>query len=140
MDAHGGWIASAVDLARFACAFDAPAECPILSVESIRVMYGRPTGAAGQDGDGQPKVVYYSCGWNNRVVDEGRFNRWHTGSLPGTATILVRRHDGRNWVVLFNSRTSPHAKRLTSAIDPLVHRAANAVDEWPAYDLFEEIK
>ncbi|NQT15271.1 MAG: serine hydrolase, partial [Planctomycetes bacterium] len=138
MDAHGGWIASAVDLARLACAFNDPAQCKILDPASIEEMFARPPGLAGHEADGKPKAAYYSLGWWNRVVPEGdKFNRWHTGSLPGTATILVRRHDGRNWVVLFNARVSPHASHLTEAIDPLMHQAADEVRRWPKHDLFE---
>ncbi|HSX80035.1 MAG TPA: serine hydrolase domain-containing protein, partial [Candidatus Saccharimonadia bacterium] len=41
MDAHGGWLASAVDLVRFAAAFDVPATCHILRPESIATMFAR---------------------------------------------------------------------------------------------------
>jgi N-acyl-D-amino-acid deacylase len=138
MDAHGGWLASAVDLARFACAFDDPTNCKILNQDSIQEMFARPPGLAGADADGKPKPVYYSLGWSNRVLDDGKSNRWHTGSLPGTATILVRRHDGRNWAVLMNARMSPYASHLGGAIDSLVHKAADEVTAWPEYDLFEQ--
>jgi N-acyl-D-amino-acid deacylase len=138
MDAHGGWLASAVDLARFARALDDPEHCSILSRASIDAMYARPDGLAGHDGEGKPKDVYYSLGWLNRVVGDGLVNRWHTGSLPGTATILIRRHDGRNFVALLNSRVSPHAGNLIRKLDPLLHRAADEVRQWPSCDLFEQ--
>ncbi|MEZ6134781.1 MAG: serine hydrolase [Pirellulaceae bacterium] len=131
MDSHGGWIASATDLAKFAAAFDDPDHCPILSRESIEAMYARPPGSAGQDEDGQEKAVYYSLGWNNRVVGKGRTNHWHTGSLSGTATILIRRHDGKNFVALLNSRVSPSTDHLGREIDSLLHQMANAVVDWP---------
>ena len=137
MDSHGGWIASAVDLARFAAAFDNPEACPILSKESIDLMYARPPGLAGHDDQGAPKDVYYSLGWSNRVVGENRRNHWHTGSLSGTATILIRRHDGRNFVALFNARVSPRATHLGRAIDGLLHKAANEVNTWPNVDEFK---
>lgn len=136
MDAHGGWLASVVDLARFAAALRAPGECKILRAESILAMYERPEGLAGYESDGAPKTVYYSCGWQNRAVGD-KFNRWHTGSLPGTAALLVLRHDDRQWAVLLNSRVSPYSDRLTRDIDPLLHKAADAVEAWPEYDLFE---
>ena len=44
MDAHGGWLASAVDLVRFATAFDHPDKCPILKSQSIHEMFERPAG------------------------------------------------------------------------------------------------
>jgi N-acyl-D-amino-acid deacylase len=136
VDAHGGWIASAADLARFACAFDNPQKCRILQPESIAAMYERPPGLAGHEESGSPKEVYYSLGWFNRTVGEGRVNHWHTGSLDGTATILIRRHDGRNFVVLFNARVSPYSRHLATAVDPLLHQAASEVEQWPQEDLF----
>ena len=44
MDANGGWIASAVDLVRFAAALDDPKGCPMLSAESIRTQLAPPPG------------------------------------------------------------------------------------------------
>lgn len=139
MDAHGAWIASAVDLARFASAFDNPDACPILSRESIEFMYARPEEASGKRPKPQGGDWYYSLGWSNRVVGPDRMNRWHTGSLPGTATILIRRHDGRNFVALLNARVSPSEDSLRSDVDQLLHRAANAVQDWPTHNLFDEL-
>ncbi|MDG2219939.1 MAG: serine hydrolase [Rubripirellula sp.] len=126
MDSHGGWIASATDLAKFAAAFDDIEQSPLLSADSIRRMHGRPAGIAGYTDDGTEKAVYYSLGWQNRVVTQDKINHWHTGSLPGTSTILIRRHDGKNMVALMNCRTSPSSDRLGRAIDQLLHRATNA--------------
>ena len=130
MDSHGAWIASASDLAKFAAAFDDPDRCPILSRESIELMYRRPPGLAGHDTKGNPKDVYYSLGWQNRIIGEDRVNHWHTGSLSGTATILIRRHDGRNFAAVLNSRTSPSANHLGRAIDRLLHEGAAKVKSW----------
>ena len=132
MDAHGGWLASAEDLARFAVAFDDPEKCPILSAESIRQMQERPEGLAGYEADGKPKPVFYSLGWLNRVLDHGGISRWHTGSLDGTATILIRRHDGINMVALLNTRASPNASHLGREIDIRLHEAADAALALPA--------
>ena len=71
-EAHGGWIASAVDLVRFAHAFDAGAKSPLLSAASIREMWARPAGAAGFNAKNKPRAVYYGCGWNVRPVWRGR--------------------------------------------------------------------
>lgn len=138
MDSHGAWIASAVDLARFATAFDDPEQSPLLSAESIRTMAERPAGKAGENENGTPKDVYYALGWNTREVGQGRKNQWHTGSLPGTATILIRRHDGFNFVALMNSRQSPTANHLGLAVDQLLHQAAREVRNWPEHDLFAD--
>ena len=131
-EAHGGWIGSAVDLVRFASAFDDPATSKLLKPETIKTMWARPEGAAGHEADGQPKAAYYACGWNVRPVgDGGRANTWHAGSIAGTSTLLVRRHDGLNWAVLFNSDANPKGERLSGLSDPLIHQAADAVRKWP---------
>ena len=136
MDAHGGWIASAVDLAKFARAFDDPAACPILSQESVDCMYRRPPPAVDADPTAEPPAVYYSLGWNNRQVRDDRYNRWHVGSLPGTTAILIRRHDGKNFIALVNTRHSPITKNLAGIIDRSLHAAAAEVESWPTADLF----
>ena len=91
MDAHGGWIASAEDLVRFASAFNDPANCKVLGEKSIRRMFAPPAGRLGHEKNGKPKEVYYACGWAVRPVGDGGANTWHTGLLDGTSTILVRR-------------------------------------------------
>lgn len=138
-EAHGGWVASAVDLVRFARAFDDPAKCKLLAPESIKTMWARPAGAAGHDAEGKPAAAYYGCGWDVRPVGTtGKANTWHGGLLvPGTSTLLVRRWDGLNWAVLFNTHVGKDGKVLANLIDPLVHRAADAVTRWPDADLFD---
>jgi len=132
MDAHGGWIASAVDLVRFARQFDSPKTSTLLSASSIASTFARPKGEAGYTAPGKPKAAYYGFGWLVRPVGSaGRANTWHGGSLPGTNSLLVRRHDGLDWAVLFNSRRTAQGPSLASAIDPLLHRAAAAVKVWP---------
>ena len=133
MDAHGGWIATAPDLVRFASAFDRPEKCRILKADSIKTMFACPDGLAGHTKDGKAKAVFYGCGWQVRTVGGGKLNTWHMGSLDGTETLLVRRADGLCWAVLFNTR-----KGLVGKIDPLVHQAADKVKRWPDKNLFEK--
>ncbi|MDP6046300.1 MAG: serine hydrolase domain-containing protein [Phycisphaerae bacterium] len=130
MDAHGGWIASAIDLVRFAREFDKPSASRMLSKKSIAATFARP--------EMRKAAVYYGLGWSVRPVGKkGKANTWHTGGLPGTSTLLVRRHDGLDWAVLFNLARTTKGKYLANKIDPLVHRAANAVKVWPEIDLLE---
>jgi N-acyl-D-amino-acid deacylase len=130
MDAHGGWIACAADLARFAAALDDPAHSPLLRPETCRLMHEPPAAPVSRRPDGSLEDHYYGCGWMVRPVGrDGKANFWHTGSLPGTATLLVRRWDRLSWVVLFNQRSE--AKKLPdSAIDTALHRAADSVTDW----------
>lgn len=136
MDAHGGWIASAVDLVRFASALDVPHHGKILAPDTVRAMFKRPGGLLGFTADGQPKASYYASGWAVRPVGMGRRNTWHTGQIVGTSALLVRRHDGLNWAVLFNTHANPDGKALADLIDPKIHEAADAVAEWPCVNLF----
>jgi CubicO group peptidase (beta-lactamase class C family) len=129
MDSYGGWTSTAPDLIRFASAFDDPAKCKLLTAPSIDAMYARPEGPPGEDKEGKPKATYYGCGWN--VKNPGkRPTIWHMGLFSGTSTLLVRRADGLTWAVLFNSWI-PGERAPATMIDPLVHKAADAVKMWP---------
>ncbi|MGH3240446.1 MAG: serine hydrolase domain-containing protein, partial [Spirillospora sp.] len=126
MDSHGGWLASAMDLTRFAGIYDGGTS--VLNSTSIGRAFAKPE--TGINGDGW----YYGCGWQVRPVSGGGRNTWHTGSLPGTYTLLVRRNDGLSWAVLFDQRQEGDAPSY-GAIDSLLHKAANAVTRWPTGDL-----
>ena len=39
--AHGGWVASAVDLVRFASSFDIPRKCPFLSARYVNKLFAQ---------------------------------------------------------------------------------------------------
>lgn len=127
-EAHGGWLASAVDLARFTAAFSAKTSTDLLKPETIRTMWERPAGVAGHETDGTPKPFYYGCGWSVRPIDAERLNAWHTGRISGTSTLMVRRWDGLSWAVLFNTDATPAADHPAPAslIDPLLHGAIDA--------------
>ncbi len=127
MDSHGGWIASASDLVRFAMGCDEAATEPdsnrkaLLSRAMIDEMFAKPSGYDLKEPD-----VWYGHGWNVRTTGSGRGrNTWHLGALDGTSTILVRRSDGMTWCVLFNMRKNAKGEELARLIDPLVHEAAN---------------
>ena len=136
-DSLGGWIASAPDLVRFGSAVDGYEQSGILKEKTIATMLKRPAkGHFGNDKEGKPDATHYGCGWSVRPVKNGKTNRWHTGGLSGTSTILVLRHDGLCWSVLFNTNQTADGKKPSSKIDPLVHKAADAVTAWPSHNLF----
>lgn len=136
-EAHGGWLLSAVELVKFAAAFDDPARCPLLSARSIKEMWARPEGAAGAEADGKPKAAYYGCGWNVRPIGTtGKANLWHGGYIAGSEAWLVRRFDGLNWAVLFNTDHNPSGQFLVGLIDGQLHAAADKVKAWPGSDQF----
>ena len=140
MDANGGWIASAVDLVRFAIAFDDPKKCPILNETSIQTMLAPPPGSVGHLPAGRPKANYYACGWG---VHAGRHHterpaKEHGGGLAGSSTMLFCRDDGINWAVLFNSDGDSAGKAFADLVNPLLHKQTNEIKDWPDIDLFRE--
>jgi N-acyl-D-amino-acid deacylase len=68
--------------------------------------------------------VWYGHGWNIRALP-GRSgsNYWHTGLLPGTSTLLVRRWDGCSWAVLFNCDRTDDDRLGADVIDGPMHKA-----------------
>merc|ERR1711946_87470 len=71
MDAHGGWISSSVDLARFLVRFDGMSSKTDLISKST---YNTMTSSSSA-------YNRYAKGWS---VNAAHKNIWHTGSLPGT--------------------------------------------------------
>ncbi|WP_161964107.1 serine hydrolase domain-containing protein [Chitinophaga flava] len=120
MDSHGGWIASATGLARFLAATDGFDTHPdLLSHASTKTM---TTGSVANPG--------YALGW---AVNSWN-NWWHTGSLPGTASEIVRAAKGFNWVLLCNTRTN---KAFYNDLDGLIWKAVNdTTTQWPDTNLF----
>ncbi len=131
MDAHGGWIALAVDLMRFVTALDGSRPPSILKPESVNLMLSRPVSTPWVESS-----YYYGMGLLIRPIDNDA-NCWHTGSLPGTTTILVRTNLGLSWAALFNSRPQDEAGFL-GRLDDALWQASREVTEWPAHDLFSE--
>jgi N-acyl-D-amino-acid deacylase len=132
MDSHGGWLASAVDLVRFATHVDDPR---FLQPAFDKELYARPAPPVGVEKDGKLSDWYYGLGWCVRPGGtDGKANYWHDGSLPGTYSLLVRRWDGLTWAVVFNQR-SEGAMPSDDEIDSALHKAADAVKKWPDGEL-----
>ncbi len=114
MDSHGGWLATARDLAMFASHVDGQsAKRNILSLASIREMTTPSSANAG-----------YAKGWAvNRVP-----NWWHTGSLPGTTSIMVRTASGYCWAALANSRED--SGDTGGAMDRMMWDLVRQVKSW----------
>jgi N-acyl-D-amino-acid deacylase len=129
MDAHGGWIASAVDLVRFATAVDGSRSPALLHESSLAATVARPAREDAAESD-----TYYGLGWMIRPV-EGDANWWHTGSLPGTITLLVRTHHGMAWTAVFNTRPR-ETDKFRAALDTGLWEAAATMKQWPEHDLF----
>ncbi|WP_026162704.1 serine hydrolase domain-containing protein [Kribbella catacumbae] len=129
-DANGGWIASAPDLVRWAKMFDAPST--VLNSTSLGRIWAKPSTGLSADGS------YYGLGWQIRPTTSGTGrNTWHTGSMPGTYSLLVRTSSGMSWAAVFNRRDDASGKSYGD-IDAALWTAANGVKTWPTHDLFPQ--
>jgi hypothetical protein len=103
-------------------------------------MFEPPPPPVSRREDGVLNSIFYGCGWQVRPLKKkDAANFWHLGSLPGTASLLVRRGDGISYAVLFNQR-SENLKLGDSAIDPALYAAADSVKKWPKENLFPKWK
>jgi len=127
-DASGGWVSSTIDLLRFLGGVDGRANRPdILRPELVAQMTGSgPDQCAGG-------ACYYAFGWWVRPI-QGDANWWHTGTLPGTTSILVRTYNNVSWVGLFNSRSL--TANLEAEVDAALSNAFAGVTSFPTHDLF----
>lgn len=126
MDAHGGWVATATDLLRFVISLD---EGKLLKPETLALMISRPAMPLWQDSS-----YYYGMGWMVRP-DGNDANWWHTGSLPGTYSIVVRTSNGFVWTALFNTRPKDE-NTFAKEVDQALWDAYSGVNSWPAINLF----
>lgn len=129
--AHGGWVASAVDLVRFASSFDDPATCPILSNSSVtRLFAEHPYG-----NEGQGSSFHYGCGWHVRRT--GAYaGQSHGGGFEGTDAHLLRWQDSTTGdlfdsAVLFNRDSGVDLLKL-------LRDAASAVISWPKKGFWDD--
>jgi len=131
LDAHGGWIASVVDLMRFVTAVDEHDVRPdFLQPSTIELMVSRP-----ELSNWENSSWYYALGWLIRPTGDDA-NWWHNGSLPGTVGIIVRSYHGLAWAGLFNSRPYNWGTFM-GELDNALWEAVNDITEWPSHDLFE---
>lgn len=130
MDSHGGWVASTIDYLRFVTSVDDRADRPdLLSHSTISTMIARPPIP---NWSGTP--TWYAMGWQIRPVGRDA-NWWHTGSLPGTITLVVRNSAGITWAAFFNSRPR-NGDAALSDLDSGMWTALQGVTKWPETDQF----
>lgn len=138
LDAHGGWIASAVDLVRFAAAVDGQRGPALLTPETVQTMLTTPRPRTATPGTGVPGVsagATAGLGWDViPVAGEVEWSR--VGALMGSTTAWVaRRPDGATAAFTFNSAPADVYEFLNETIIEL-GQAMDAIDAWPAGDLF----
>jgi CubicO group peptidase (beta-lactamase class C family) len=113
MDSHGGWLARPADLAIFASHVDGFSRASLLQPGSIKTMTAGSAVNAG-----------YAKGWGVNRLDHW----WHSGSLPGTISIMGRTHSEFCWAALINTRR-PNSG-IGGGLDKLVWAMARKVGSW----------
>ncbi len=115
MQAHGGWIATPMELLQVLDRVDGNAAVPdILQAESLQLLMR----------EGVPRSNY-SLGWS---VNRAR-NKWHLGSMPGTFAMICCASNGFNWALLMNTR--PTQSKFSTDADQLVWKILESVRDWP---------
>jgi uncharacterized protein (TIGR03437 family) len=119
MDSHGGWIASAPELARFLANVNGQRGMPFLGADAWSRM-AAPPAAPVYAGSGN----FYGLGWSINPAG-GRPNYFHGGGLDGTTTYMVKLNNGVSWVALFNMRPTSAANYI-SELDSGLNNAVGA--------------
>lgn len=116
----GGWICSAIELARLVTYIDDEPGVPdILKASSIDEMTDN-TYAQGP------------LGWKT-TLNNGSWIR--TGSMAGTSAMIKRTEDGLTWVFISNT-SSWKGSLLSRDINQLMYQICRRVKDWPEEDLF----
>jgi CubicO group peptidase (beta-lactamase class C family) len=138
MDAHGGWVSSSLDLVRFGSFLMRSSGAPVLRQASLDLMWGPSPGSLGHDGSGARKNAYYALGWN---VRHGKGTTvLHTGSLPGTSTLLLMHRETQTvWAALFNTRTGVKNVLPSKVMQDSIPGWTEGVTHWPVGDLFSRL-
>lgn len=135
MDAHGGWVSSSLDLVRFGSYLLRPSSAPILSKVSLETMWGPSPGPLGHTESGARRDAYYALGWNVRHGNDTMV--LHTGSLPGTSTLLQMHLESQTVIAaLFNTRSGAKNALPSKVVQDAIPGWLNGVQQWPLGDLF----
>lgn len=107
MDAGGGWVATAKDLAKF-----------IVRVDQNSVK---------QDLISTTLMNQFYFGYAN----------WYFyGSLPGTSAIVNRLNSTTSFVVITNTRTESNYNTILDDLNNTMIKEINSISNWPTLDLF----
>ncbi len=109
MDSHGRWVGTPTELVKFASGIDGLRP-------SANLLQGASIAAMTHPSAANPA---YASGW---AVNSAP-NWWHSGSLPGTTSLLVRTASGMCWAACTNARTGDSSH----ALDDMMWKMARSV-------------
>lgn len=129
LDAHGGWIASAADLVRFATAVDGQRGPALLMPESVQALVTTPRPPTEAPSTGYPGVtaeVTAGLGWD--MIPEAGGVAWsRVGALIGsTAAWVNRRPDGVAIAFAVNSLPRITTRSSTRPSPPWARRSTRS--------------
>ncbi|MEM6801544.1 MAG: serine hydrolase [Bacteroidota bacterium] len=119
MDSHGGWIASTIDLARFAVRVDGQSgKQDILKPSTVNLMQTSSYGGV------------FGKGWN---LSDG--NVQHGGRMSGTRANLKMMKNGITYIFLVNRYDKPDRDPISDMNDA-IEKGISKIEFWPNIDLF----
>jgi len=134
LDAHGGWIASAPDLVKFAAAFDLTdggrkTRGALLKSATARLMFS-PQAAINRPEGGGSTSSWYGLGWMLKNENDQLVAR-HGGALACTAATLMHFPDGTNLAMLTNLGQTPDGKFLGRSLEEPLTKLVRETKTWP---------
>jgi len=121
-DAHGGWVASPIDMARFIVHVDGLATKPDIISAASRAAMTTDSGIK----DANKNDPNYGFGWG--------LPQWHNGAMDGTIAFLQVLPNGYTYSVVANTR--PANDGFAFNMSGVVQNVIKNVSKWPGYDLF----
>lgn len=130
IDAHGGWIASAIDLTRFLNAVGGSSGTQLLAPAILATMLARPDLPQGR---GRGRDPFYALGC---AVTPGKVEMAHNGALIfGSCSTIGRLPGGITFALLFNY-ISADVVAMATELQTQSVAAINAVRTWPKRGLY----
>jgi hypothetical protein len=133
--ASGGWVANAVDLARFITTMQGSRPPNFLNQQTFQSMLSVPNIPL------RPNGSHFGMGWDTVEKTDAGYNFWKNGGLPGTLTWIEHRPKGVDWILLLNATVGKEdGPELHQEYCDDIRNAINQTTAWPEVDLFQEFQ
>ena len=130
--ASGGWVASAVEMARFMAVLGGERPPAFLTPASFARMLAPPPAPIPL----RPGGGHFGMGWDN-VLQATKGELYEKdGGVLGTTTWVEHRPDGASWVLLINSSNRSDGPELHRTFVREIRQAIDTTVRWPDGDLF----
>ncbi len=137
MDSEGAWIASPMDLLRFASMLEG-SRGGVLAPQTLSLVFQRPPYPYFHD------LPWWYFGLSVAPQNDGGFWFGHNGRTSADYSVLYRRSDGVAWALSLNGSSvlTVHSgldemAGLSTDLEVWLNEAASQVTVWPAHDLFD---